>query len=130
MSEWHGTADVPLANDEPRLPRVEGDREPSSDKAAAPVNHSETAATAKDFERYRSRRDRKQTNIESALVPASEELLHSRYVTLPAAEVALLTRIAEVAARYSQKHLFVYRLELFQLANEWRKEWQNSERNR
>ena len=78
MTEWHGTADVPLAND-----------------------------------------------IESAPVPASKELLHSGYVTLPAAEVALLTRIAEVAAQYSRKHLPVYRLELFRLANEWRIEWKN-----
>ena len=70
------------------------------------------------------------TDIESAPVPAGEELLHYGYnvVTLPAAEAALLTRIAEVAASYAQTHNHDNRSELFRLAGEWRREWKHKPR--
>ena len=94
------------------------------------------------------------TDIESAPVPSGEELLHSEWygtadvpepifppiasyfvvlasdaaVTLPAAEAALLTRIAEVAASYAQTHNHDNQSELFRLANEWRIEWKHKPR--
>ena len=69
------------------------------------------------------------TDIKSAPVPAGEELLHYEYnvVTLPAAEAALLTRIAEVAVEYSISHNYDKRKELFRLAKEWRK-WSRDNR--
>ena len=139
--EWLGTADVPLPDPharmpgfpyEPHPPCVEGDQEPSSDTAAAPARIVSEAMTNKDFERYRSRKD---ANRKSAPVPAGEELLHYGHnvVTLPAAEAALLTRIAEVAGELRnpepETKMTLVRLdrlyELTKLTNEWRIEWKH-----
>ena len=78
------------------------------------------------------------TDIESAPVPAGEELLHYGYnvVTLPAAEAALLTRIAEVAGELRnpepETKMTLVRLdrlyELTKLTNEWRIEWKHKPR--
>ena len=46
-------------------------------------------------------------------------------VTLPAAEAALLTRIAEMADEYSRLRLWEIRKELLRLLKQWRKEWKH-----
>ena len=78
------------------------------------------------------------TDIESAPVPAGEELLHYGYNvgTRPAAEAALLTRIAEVAGELRnpepETKMTLVRLdrlyELTKLTNEWRIEWKHKPR--
>ena len=44
-------------------------------------------------------------------------------VTLPAGEVAMLVRIAEVASGYERYRTWTARNELFRLAKEWRTNW-------
>ena len=119
-AEWHGTADVPLPDPHARMPGF-------------PYKPRPPCVEGDD---YTCPECGQHTKIYDTMEEFLCTLKEPSPVTLPAAEAALLTRIAEVAGELRnpepETKMALVRLdrlyELTKLTNEWRIEWKHKPR--